>query len=375
MTKRATCKSLAACLVCVVFVGGAPSHAIDHASLNALLEHTRGQQDMPGLRAAVRLADGRTLASAVGLADVEANVPLDTTVGMPGGSTGKTFVAALTLLLAEENVLHLDDKASRFLGEEDWFQRLPNASALRVEHLLSHTAGLGDYPGSIRFNATMVWRVLRHGTATFTPEELIGYARTRQPLYPLGDGFAYSDAGYLVLGRVIEAATGREYYDLLEERVLSPLHLDQVWPQNQTVLPNITPSYTGGARNLKKDGRMKLDPSSEWTGGGLVTNPAMLVSFFAALGEGRVVSKQSFATMLDSGWRNPRTPGVHYGLGVFVYDEGASFGHSGRWAGYRTRVVHQFDKGLTIAVQTNRDGRVDLSGLEKQIAALAAAGH
>ena len=136
------------------------------------------------------------------------------------------------------------------------------------------------------------------------------------------------------------------------------------------MLPGITPGYTGGARNLKKDGRMKFDPSSEWTGGGLATNPTMLVQFFGALAEGRVVESGSFAQMLDGGWRNPETPGFHYGFGVFVHDRKGSFGHAGRWPGYRTLVSHNLRTGTTIAVQTNRDGRLDMKSVVSRIAAI-----
>ena len=217
---------------------------------------------------------------------------------------------------------------------------------------------------------SMIGGVLRHGSARFEPEELIGFVQNKKALFPAGKGFAYTDAGYLVLGRVIEAASGRMYYDLLEERILAPLQLDQVRPAKQSVLPDITPGYTGGARNLKKDGRMKFDPSSEWTGGGLTTNPTMLVHFFAALAEGHVVKPDRLAQMLDAGWRNPETPAWHYGSGLFVYDNGKTFGHGGMWPGYRTRVVHNVPTGITIAVQTNRDGRLDMREVVKRIAAL-----
>jgi len=216
----------------------------------------------------------------------------------------------------------------------------------------------------------MIGRALRHGSARFEPEELIGFVLNQKPLFPVGKGFRYTDVGYLVLGRLIEAAAGRRYYDLLEERILVPLQLDQVHPARQSVLPDITPGYTGGARNLKKDGRMKFDPSSEWTGGGLTTNPTMLVEFYAALAEGRVVTPDGFALMLDAGWRNPQTPDWHYGFGLFVFDDGRTFAHGGMWPGYRTRVVHNVPTGITIAVQTNRDGRVDMQKVVQRIAAL-----
>lgn len=326
--------------------------------------------DMPGLRAAVRLKDGRTVSAATGLSDVEANIPLDTTIGMPGGSTGKMFVAALAMLLVEDNTLSLDDLASKWLGDLPWYDRLPNAKEIRVRHLLSHSSGISDYPSTVSFNSAMVWRVIRHGSARFEPEELIGYVLDKKPRFPVGEGFYYSDAGYLVLGRLIEASSGRTYYDLLTERILVPQNLDQVYPADQSILPNISPGYMGGGRNLKKDGRMKFDPSSEWTGGGLTTNPTMLVHFLSALAEGQIVRPDSFEQMLSAGFHDKNTPDWHYGLGLFVFDNDASFGHGGLWPGYRTRVVHYMENGTTIAVQTNRDGKLNMQAVVDRIAAL-----
>jgi|TARA_B100002003_G_scaffold251532_1_gene295668 D-alanyl-D-alanine carboxypeptidase len=139
---------------------------------------------------------------------------------------------------------------------------------------------------------------------------------------------------------------------------------------DRSILANITTGYARGARVLKEDGRMRLDPSSEWTGGGLTTNPTMLVQFYAALAEGRIVEPGTFAQMLDAGWRNPETPESHYGFGLFVYDDGKSFGHGGMWPGYRSQVTHYATTGITIAVQTNRDGRVDMQALVVRIKAL-----
>lgn len=342
---------------------------VERDALAALLEQTRSEQNMPGLRAAVRFPDGRIVRAAVGLADVEAGTSLDDTIGMPGGSTGKMFVAALTMLLVEDGRLSLDDPASKYLGDTSWYRKLPSAAQIRVRHLLSHSAGLRDYPYTLRFTLALVRRALRHGSAYFTPEEFIGYAG-RKALFAPGEGYAYTDIGYLVLGRLIEAATGRDYYELLRERILVPCGLAQVRAADTSVLAGIAPGYTAGARNLKKDGRMKFDPSSEWTGGGLITNPTMLVEFLGALAQGRLVTPASLQTMIESGWRDPHTPGAHYGLGLFVTGHGQRFGHGGLWPGYRTHVTHDASSGITIAVQTNRDGRVDLEGLIRRIAAL-----
>ncbi len=303
-----------------------PAVALERAELAALLDAARVEMDLPGLRAAVRFSDGSVVRASVGLADVENAVALDDSVGMPGGSTGRTFVAALTMLFVEEGLLALDDPAAKWLGGAAWFDELPNAESMQVRHLLSHSSGMGDYPATMGYNMRSVWRAIRHGTIRFETGELIGFA-PREPLFAPGEGYAYTDAGYLVLGRVIEAASGREYFDLLEERILAPLGLDQVRPQDRPILPDITPGYMAGARNLRDDSSMKIDPESEWTGGGLVTNPTMLARFFGALAEGIVVSDQSLELMLES--------------------------------------------GITIAVQTNRDGGIDLESLVTRIRELA----
>jgi D-alanyl-D-alanine carboxypeptidase len=355
----------------VVMAWGTEALAIDQAALTALLDHARTQMEMPGVRAAVRLADGRVVRATVGLADVEANVPLNDTVGMPGGSTGKTFVAALTMLLVEDGTLSLDDPASKWLGNTSWYGELPNADTIQVRHLLSHTAGVADYPGTLRYQLGSVWRALTRGSIAFERDELIGFVLDRKPLFQVGEGYRYTDAGYLVLGKLIEAASGRSYYDLLEERILTPQRLDQVHAVRQSIIPNVPAGYSYGARNLNDEGRMKFDPTSEWTGGGLTLNPTMLVQFHAGLAERRVVSSASFRQMLDAGWRDPEAPGSHYGFGLFVDDGGEWFGHGGLWPGYRTHVTHFVPTGVTVAVQTNRDGDLDMVGLVERIAALA----
>ena len=364
-------QNLKSWLVIAVVVSCGNALALEPQALSELLESARAEKRMPGLRAAIRYPNGRIVRAAVGLGDREAGAPLDDTVGMPGGSTGKAFVAAVTMLLVEDGTLSLDDRASRWLGHTDWSGRLPNVEDIKVRHLLSHSSGIPDYPSTTGFRTGMIWRAIRHGSVKFEPEELIGYSLGKKSPFPAGQGYLYSDTGYLVLGRLIEAASGRSYYDLVQERILDPQKLDSIRPQSESVLANIVPGYTAGARNLKKDGRMKFDPSSEWTGGGLVTTPTMLVKFFGALAEGRVVKPATLALMLKGEWQNLTEPNWRYGYGLFVYDDGKSFGHAGLWPGYRTDVRHYASSGITVAVQTNRDGRIELDRLIARIVTAA----
>ena len=361
-TRLPTCTLL--CCLLTVCTGAA---TVDEQRLTALLEETRAEMKMPGLRAAVHLPDGRIIRAATGLADKEAGTPLDNDIAMPGGSTGKTFAAALTMLLVEDGTLSLDDPASKWLGDRPWYARLPNPEDIRVRHLLSHSAGISDYPGTFRYGLHSAWRAIRQGGIRFTPEELIGFALDKKPLNPPGEGYRYTDVGYLVLGRLIESATGRTYYDLLTERILEPHGFEDIVLQDRSVIP-ITPGYTMGARNLRDDGTLKIDPSSEWTGGGLALTPTHLVRFHAALAAGEIVRPESLQQMLEGGWHNPVTPGEHYGYGLFVHNNATAWSHGGLWPGYRTHVFHNANTATTIAAQTNRDGRLDMAAVVARIA-------
>ena len=343
------------------------SPVTDVEGLADVLETVRDEMELPGLRIAARLPKGSIVRAAVGLADREAQIALDNVAPMPGGSTGKSFVAALTMLLVEDGVLSLDELVSEWIEEEPWFDKLPNARDIRVWHLLSHTTGMSDYPESRGYQFQSIWRAIRRGSIQFEPEELIRFTLRKKPLFPVGEGFRYTDVGYLVLGKVIEAATGRQYYDLLREKILDPLGLDQVVVQDRSVLPGVVPGYMRGARNLRSDGSMKVDPTSEWTGGGVALNPTMLVEFLGALVEARIVTSESFKKMLEMGWRNPESPGEHYGLGLFVHENGAAIGHAGLWPGYRTHVMHFFATDMTVAIQTNRDGAVDTGEVIRRV--------
>ena len=341
---------------------------LDQDVLTELLTPIQIEQQMPGLRAAVLYNDGALIQSAVGLADVENNIPLDHDIGMPGGSTGKSIAATIVMLLTEDGTLSVDDLASEWVGKEPWFDDLPNNEDIRIRHLLSHSSGLSDYPSTTRYMMLSIWRALVRGGIRFTHDELIEMVANKKPLFPVGKGFAYSDSGYLVLGKIIEAATAGDYYSLLQDRILTPQNLDLIRPQNVSALPDITPGYTRGARNLRDDGTMKSDPTSEWTGGGLVTNPTMLVLFFSALARGEIVKPETFELMRNSGWQDPNSPEWHYGFGLFVTHNGNVVEHGGLWMGYRSHVRHYLDKQITIAVQTNRDGPINLEAVVDQIA-------
>lgn len=206
--------------------------------LEGLLDSFRQDYGFPGATAAIALADGSIVMAATGLADAEADTPMTSDSRMLAASIGKSFVAMTALSLESDGVLSRSDLVSRHLGDREWFMRLPNHGTMTVGDLLRHNLGLPDHVHLQGFQSEMASR-MADGSAAFTPEEAIGFVLDTDPLFPAGEEWAYSDTGYLLLGLVVEQASGATYYDLVAERFLTPLGLTATTPSDSPTLPGL----------------------------------------------------------------------------------------------------------------------------------------
>jgi D-alanyl-D-alanine carboxypeptidase len=350
-----------------------PDSAPLSVRFQAELDRLRRELDLPGVTAAYQLADGVAHVVASGAADRELGLPATTDTRMLSGSTGKTFVAALALALADEGKLALDDPIERWLGTESWFERLPNARTITVRMLLNHSSGLEDHVYTEAFGAAI--RSLTPDQR-FTPADLVAFLLDSKPLFPAGTGFNYSDTGFILAGMLLERAGGAPYYDQIQRRFLYPLDLSLTAPSSGRIHPGLAQGYMTpesplqglGLTTLDR-GVLRFDPGSEWTGGGLVTSPRDLVRWASALYEGgtrfdgaawsgRVLGTSARAQMLGSiAPGSGQAEGSGYGLGVYIWrsDFGLEYGHGGLFPGYRTSFAFYPDYHVAVAVQTNTD--------------------
>jgi D-alanyl-D-alanine carboxypeptidase len=323
------------------------------------LQEIRDEFDIPGITASFILPDDRVASVAVGYSDVEEHIAMKPGDRMPSGSTGKTFVSALAILLAQEGILSLDDKAEKWLGDRDWFDRLPNARDLTIRILLRHQSGIIE-PYNVQETSEQIFgRLSANRQMDIPPEEIIAYVLDRDPLFEAGKGFHYSDSNYLIVGLIIEEATQSTYYQELERRILTPHGLTDTIAQDRQVLPGLIPGYTNflgifGDEAVKTvtEGKMIYNPKFEWTGGGIITTPADLVRWAKLLYEEKLSSKPYLEELLA------HDPSVsNYGLGVFVHETelGPVYGHRGIMPGYLTVMSYFADHQIAVAAQFNRD--------------------
>ncbi len=333
---------------------------------HTLLERFRERDGFPGARAAFVLADDRLGEAAVGLSDDERGLLMTTDRRFMSGSVGKSFVAAVALSLAREGRLDLDAPIATWLGDEPWFARLPNGPAITTRLLLKHAAGLEDHVHTVEFWLRALWQRLTRGPdARLPPHALVDLILDEDALFAPGAGYHYTDTGYILIGLILERATGRSYYDLLRERFLAPLDLVDTFPADRRDLPGLAAGYQRKVRFLASrlvdgEGRLLFHPGVEWTGGGLVTNPRDLARWAKALYEERAMKKPYLEEMLAV--PSAVRAGVAYGLGVFIWTStplGVAYGHGGWFPGYRTQMMYFPALRLAVAVQINTDGGAD----------------
>lgn len=335
----------------------------------AELEALQAQYRFPGATAAYRLPDGTIGAAACGLADVESSLPMTPDSRMLAASIGKMFVGATAVALAQEGLLDLDGPIAAWLGDRAWFTRLPNHETITLRHLLRHQSGLANHVEDERFK--IAWSEQRdRETAAMPPEGLIRFVLDQEPLFAAGESWHYSDTGYLLVGLIIEAATGCSYEETVSRRFLDPLALTLTTPSDRCELPGLATGYLGPdnplglpARTTLAPGVMAWHPGLEWTGGGLVSNPQDLVAWAGALFTGCALPEPYLEAILSSAAVGDEDSGTRYGLAVALHQDGPlgpTYGHSGWIPGYCSSLRYYPRSGLAIAFQINTDiGIVD----------------
>jgi CubicO group peptidase (beta-lactamase class C family) len=251
--------------------------------IDAEISRRAGQDRFSGVVLVAR--DGKPLYSrADGLADRGLGVPnrIDTKFNL--GSINKIFTSIVVHQLAAEGQLRLDGPLVEALPD---YPNRDVAGRVTLRQLLDHSSGLGDFFND-RFDESTRRRL--RSLADYLP------LFVDDPLeFEPGTARRYSNAGYLVLGLVIERATGRSYYDAVHERIFEPAGMrDTAWWAVDDVVPNRAVGYTQG-REIERDPTIELRsnvlalPARGSSAGGGFSTASDLLRFAAALAGGRLL--------------------------------------------------------------------------------------
>lgn len=320
--------------------------------IDAYITQQMQARRIPGLAFAV-VEDGQvTLKKAYGIANLETDTPVKTGSIFHVASLTKQFTAAAIMMLVEEGKVRLDDSIAAYLNPapESW-------AKITVRHLLTHTSGI--MPGAIIRVDAQGKLTTREGAALLdiTAKRALEVIAQSPLIFPAGERIMYCDAGYFLLGLVIEKAAGQPYQDFMQKRFFEPLRMtDSGILDRWKIVKGSVPVYTlrnGQLAPWRRDWQYEVNAFA-----GICSTIEDLAKWDAALRRGKLLKQSS----LDLMW----TPAqLNNGQEAMMFGDAYGFGWTlGEVRGYRTAehagasgayILRFLDDNLTIIVLTNLD--------------------
>ena len=323
----------------------------EQAQLQAIGSYLKRLADADIFSGVVVIArDGQPVFSqAYGYADREKKIPNTLSTPFLLGSMNKLFTGLAIGQLVEQGKLGYDDPLSKFLPD---YPDRESASRIRIKHLLSHTSGLAPgFTGKAYYDSLDRLR---------TVKALVAVGDREPPRFEPGTRWAYSNFGYVLLGRVIEIVTGEDYYDYMVKNVFAPAGMASasfpMLPRNGVATVPMAYPYEVEFNGERQHVVNKL--GAEFRRGGPsccgVASALDLVELAVALPAGRVVKPETFRLHSSP---KPELGAPNYGYGFAVGMRRANgrllVGHGGNAYGQCTEFGALKDTPYTIIVLSN----------------------
>lgn len=188
---------------------------------------------------------------AFGLANREWNVPNTTDTKFRLASVSKQFCALVVMQLVQEGKIKLDDKITDYLS----YYRNDTGDKITLHHLMSHQSGLKDFTANFDYRGTI-------SRLPSDQDEFIKEHCSSDFQYEPGTIYSYCNAGYIILGRIIERVTRKTFERNIQERIFEPLGMkNSGYDRNRYVLEKRAAGYTRGPFGHENADYMDMDSS------------------------------------------------------------------------------------------------------------------
>ncbi|WP_284331206.1 serine hydrolase [Dyella flagellata] len=341
---------------------GPVSHAELGKQIRAVLDRLVSGSDFSGC---VSVFDGgqTVFDECRGLAERSFHVPVDHQTKFHIASVGKIFTAVAIAQLVEAGKLSWNDTLAKLVPE---YPDQATAKKITVWELLHHTSGLGDF---------MVPDYFEHAERYLNPVDYLGLIARQPKLGEPGKGLSYSNAGYILLGRIIENASGESYFDYIQHHIFEPARMTSSgFDSEDEIVPGLAVGY------YPDDGVFSRAWKANWVqgiykgspaGGGYSTN-ADLLRFAEALHGGKLINAATLAKMFDGEVPNNGPGAIGAGIDERVSHGRHIRGHQGGIEGTTADLEMVWETGAAV-VLTSNEGQSEHWLLAEQIADLLAA--
>jgi D-alanyl-D-alanine carboxypeptidase len=334
----------------------APSRDFDAPAVTRLVADQLKSRGLVGLSLVV-VKDGSTvLAEGFGAKSLQNGGPVTADTMFAIGSITKQFTAACILLLAEDGKLRVTDKVAMYYPD------LTRAGDITLLDLMNHVSGYLDY-----YPLDFVDRPMMKPIEV---DEVIRRYATRDLEFPSGTRYSYSNTGYLILGRVVEMASGEPFGAFLSRRILAPLGMTHTAYEPDPAKAGLAQGYMSFWLG---EPELAVPEGKGWiaAAGALYSTPKDLAVWDAALTGGKVLKEASFKLMTTP--RRLEDGSVsNYGCGLAVGERGGVkvLSHSGAVNGFYALNLVVPSTRSAVILFSNLSSYSDVNVVYNQLAAL-----
>ncbi len=297
----------------------------------------------PGMTLGLVLEDELAVHHSVGLASVELGVPIGPATTFRIASVSKQFTCAAILLLAAEGKLRVEDNVRA------WLPELPDLGVyITLDHLMHNSSGIRDMLEIMRMGGVDLAQPVTHD------DLMAGICRQRGLNFPPGSRYLYSNSNFLLLGRVVEKASGESLRAFLDRRIFAPLGMSTTRHVESPAeaVPGLATGYFAAPGGGWRRAQHGFPLHGE---GGLVSSVEDLALWNRHLGAPRGAAlAESLTARMD--FTNGRPNAYARGVGLRRYRGLSIVEHGGLWPGYKTAFLRIPDRGLALICITNDAG-------------------
>ena len=294
-----------------------------------------------GFIGAVLVAQGGRIVfeKGYGMANIELDVPNTPETKFRLGSITKQFTSTAILQLQEQGKLSVQDPACRYI------ENCPDAwKTVTIHQLLTHTSGIPSYTALPGFSLPKMMR------QPLTPVEVVMLTRGQPLDFAPGTNYRYDNTGYVMLGAIIEKASGEKYADYLRTHIFDPVGMkDTGYDVTRGILKGRASGYSPAATNGFQNAEY-LDMSLPQGAGALYSTVRDLYRWDRALYGDSVLSKAS----KEAAWKVERN-NYGYGWRVAPVQRHTQIGHNGGINGFSTFIGRFPDDDAVVIVLSNNE--------------------
>lgn len=293
---------------------------------------------------------------AVGLANLELQIPLTTDNVFEIGSITKQFTSVSILMLEEQGKLQLQDEITKYIPDYPTLGK-----TITIHHLLNHTSGIKSYTNMESFK--------KNARKDMTPTELIDVFKNEPMGFDPGEKFLYNNSGYILLGHIIEVVSGESYADFIQKYIFDKVGMTSTYYGSmKKIIPNRASGYSDNNGFTNAD---YLSLTLPYAAGSIMSTVDDLLKWQNAISANSLIKRSSLekainGSILNSGEKIP----YGYGWGKGSISGSKTIEHSGGIFGYTSNGIFFPEENMYVIALSNCDCS-NVSEASSRIAAMA----